>query len=105
MHTAYFMGSNSHSTNILKAPIGKRNLQSVSFPRLAKLSLLAILLGHGQDCQAVRTGAGVVRVDLQKQLVQRPTASFSADDEDLLLSIGEMENNYAHLRDMQNLHI
>ena len=99
------MGSNTHSASILKAPVGKRNLHNSSFSRFAKLSLLAILLGHGQDCQGLRTGAGVVRVDLQKQLVQRPYAAFSADDEDLLLSIGETDNNYAQLRDMQNLHI
>lgn len=99
------MGPKKHRPSVLEAPVGKRNLHASSFSRFAKLSLLAVLLGHGQECQGLRTGAGVVRVDLQKQLVQRTPTVFPGDDEDLLLSIGETDNNYAQLRDMQNLHI
>ena len=85
-------------------PARKTNAFGLSSTRVFRLALAAVLLHGGQGCQALRTAAGVVRVDLQKELVQRQTSGFE-DDEAALLSSSEAENDYAQLRNLQNLHI
>ena len=62
----------------------KRKPVVSSFARAAKVSLAALLLSQAQGSQALSTESGVVRVGLEKELVQRPPAAFP-DEEDLLL--------------------
>lgn len=85
-------------------PARKTNTVGLSLRRVIRVSLAAVLLGEGQGCRALSTAAGVVRVDLEKELVQRQTASFE-EDEAVLLSNSEAANDYAQLRNLQNLHI
>ena len=74
--------------------------------RIGKLALIVIIV-VGQDCEswALRAAGGIVRVDLQKDLVQRSELSAFADDEKILLSDAETDVNYAQLRSQQNDHI
>ena len=60
--------------------------------RIGKMALIAMVLA-AQDSlsRALRTDAGVVRVDLQKDLVQRRDLHSFADDEDIMLSDGDAE--------------
>lgn len=85
-------------------PARKSNGSILSVRGVIRLALLA-LATHEQKCSALSTAAGVVRVDLKKELVQTQSSSGFEDDEAVLLSSTEMENDYAQLRNLQNLHI
>ena len=66
-------------------------------------ALVISLFLQTNGIEALRTQAGVMRVDLERQLVQRP----EQDEEQILLK--DMENadslSYSQLRNLQNFHI
>ena len=66
-------------------------------------ALVISLFLQTNGIEALRTQAGVMRVDLERQLVQRP----EQDEEQILLK--DMDNadslSYSQLRNLQNFHI
>lgn len=70
-------------------------------------ALVISLFLQTNGIEALKTQAGVMRVDLERQLVQRPEMSSVEDEEQILLK--EIDNtdslSYSQLRNLQNFHI